>query len=235
VPPWEVAASAEAAAARELGFTGGGISACLGDSNSGEVNILSLGGGGDLVFEFPPPPRGLFVMASRTALRGGVLARCATIVLVLELEMVPWPRIFAVELAVGANSLDVVLDGLKMEVLLRLSSLLLFSTAVPATLGTRPVNVDEREAPPVSLVLVDDAALAEARILRREPIDPPTGAGFNILVVPELIRKLGCRDWDVLPFASANALLDAEELARTGAVILFLLAEGACEGRNAAG
>jgi hypothetical protein len=232
-----VAASAEAAAARELGLTGGGITACLGDSNSGEVNILSLGGGGDLVFEFPPPPppRGLFVMASRTALRGGVLARCAMIVLVLELEMVLWPRIFAVELAVGANSLDVVLDGLKMEALFRLSSLLLFSAAVPATLGTRPVDVDEREAPLVSLVSVDDAALAEARILRREPIDPPTGAGFNILVVPELIRKLGCRDWDVLPFASANALLDAEELARTGAAILFMLAEGACEGRNAAG
>jgi hypothetical protein len=131
------------------------------------------------------------------------------------------------ELAVGANSLDVVLDGLKMDALLRLSSLLFLllllllvpSAAVPATPGTRPVNVDEREAPLVSFVLVD-----EARILPREPIDPPTGAGFNIFVVPELIRKLNCRDWDVLPCVvtpPANALLDAEELARTGA-ILFL-------------
>ena len=49
---------------------------------------------------------------------------------------------------------------------------------------------------------------------------------------------LGCRDWDVLSFAaatpSANALLDAEELARTGA-ILFLLARGGTDGRSAAG
>ena len=217
-----VAASAEAAAAREPGFTGGGITACLGDSNNGVVNILSLRGGEEEpMLGFPPPPRGLFVMASRTTLRGGVLARCAMIVPVLDLVL--WPRIFAMELAVGANSLDVVLDGLKMDALLRLSSLLLLlepSAAVPAAPGTRPVNVDEREAPLVSFVLVD-----EARILRREPIDPPpTGAGFNIFVVPELIRKLGCRDWDVLPCAvapPANALLDAEEVARTGAV-LFL-------------
>jgi hypothetical protein len=227
-----VAASAEAAAARELGFTGGGITACLGDSNSGVVNILSLG---EPVFEFPPaPPRGLFVMASRTTLRGGVLARWAMIVLILDLEAVLAPRIFPRELAVGANSLDVVPLGLKMDALLRLLSLLLLllllllapSAAVPATPGSRPVDVDEREAPLVSFVPVDEAALTEARILWREPIDPPTGAGFNIFVVPELelIRKLGCRNWDVLPFAatpSANALLDAEELARTGAV-LFL-------------
>jgi hypothetical protein len=241
-----VAASAEAAAAREPGFTGGGITACFGDSNSGVVNILSLDGGEEPMFEMPPPPCGLFVMASRTALRGGVLARCAMIVLVLDLEMVElWPRIFAMELAVGANSLDVALDGLKMDALLRLSSLPLLlllllllllvpSAVVPATPGTRLVNVDEREAPLVSFVLMDDAALTEARIPRREPIDPPTGAGFSILVVPELIRKLGCRDWDVLPFASANALLDAEELLRTGA-ILFLLTKGASEGRNATG
>ena len=239
-----VAASAEAAAARELGFTGGGITACLGDINSGVVNILLLDGGEEPMFEFPPPLCGLFVMASRTALRGGVLARWAMIVLVLDLErVVPWPRIFAMELAVGANSLDVALDGLKMDALLRLSSLPLLllllllvpSAAVSVTPGTRLVKVDEREAPLVSFVLVDDAAVPEARILRREPIDPPPiGAGFNILVVPELIRKLGCRDWDVLPFASANALLDAEELVRTGA-ILFLLAKGATEGRNAAG
>ena len=198
-----VAASAEAAAARELGLTGGGITACLGDINSGVVNILLLDGGEEPMFEFPPPLCGLFVMASRTALRGGVLARWAMMVLVLDLEMVvPWPRIFAMELAVGANSLDVALDGLKMDALLRLSSLPLLlllllvpSAAVPATPGTRLVKVDEREAPLVSFVLVDDAAVPEARILRREPIDPPPiGAGFNILVVPELIRKLGCRD-----------------------------------------
>ena len=237
------AASAEAAAARELGFTGGGITACLGDSNSGVVNILSLDSGGEPALEC-----GLLVMASRTALRGGVLARCAMIVLVLDLGTVPWPRILAMELAVGANSLDVALDGLKMDALLRLSSLLLMlplllllvpSGAVPATPGplpgTRLVNVDEREAPLVSFVLVDNAALTEDRILRWEPIGPPpTDAGFNIFVVPELIRKLGCRDWDVLPFASANALLDAEELARTGAK-LFLLANGASKGRDGAG
>jgi hypothetical protein len=170
-----VAASTEAAAARELGFTGDRITAC-----SGVLNILSLGGGGEPVFEFPPPPppppsppmpRGLFVMASRTALRGGVLARCAMMVLVLDLDMVPGPRIFPRELAVGANSLDVVLDGLKMDALLRLSSLLLLllllpllvpSAAVPATPGTRPVDV---EAPLVSFVRMDDVALTEARIL----------------------------------------------------------------------
>jgi hypothetical protein len=160
-----VAASAEAAAARELGFTG--------ESNSGVVNILYLGGGRELVFE-SPPPRGLFVMASRTALRGGVLARCAMIVLVLDLDAVLAPRILARELAVGANSLDVVPVpvGLKMDAFLRLSSLVLLllllflvpSAAVPATPGTRPVNV-EREAPLVSFVPVDDAALTEAHIL----------------------------------------------------------------------
>jgi hypothetical protein len=112
---------------------------------------LSLADGGEPAFEFPPPPRGLFVMASRTALRGGVLARCAMIVLVLDLEKVPGPRIFPRELAVGANSLDVALLGLKMDALLPLLLLLLLpSAAVPATPGTRAV---------------DDAALTEARIL----------------------------------------------------------------------
>jgi hypothetical protein len=149
-----VAASAEAAAAREPGFTG--------DINSGVVNILPFGWGGEPVLEFPspPPPRGLFVMASRTALRGGVLARCATIMLVLDLEKVPGPRVFPRELAVGANSLDVVLVGLKMDALLPLLLLLLEPSAVVlASPGTRP-------APLVSFVPVDDAALtAEARIL----------------------------------------------------------------------
>lgn len=164
-----VAASTEAAAARELGFTGDRITAC-----SGVLNILSLGADGEPVFELPPPPpRGLFVMASRTALRGGVLARCAMMALVLDLEMVPAPpRIFPRELAVGANSLDVVLDGLKMDALLRLSSLPLLllllpllvpSAAVPAaTPSTRPVDV---EAPLVSFARMDDVALTEARIL----------------------------------------------------------------------
>jgi hypothetical protein len=113
------------------------------------VNILSLGGGGEVVIEFAP--RGLFVMASRTALRGGVLARCAMIVLVLDLETVLEPRIFARELAVGANSLDVVLDGLKMDALLRLSSLLLLLLLMLLV--------------PSAAVPVDDAALTEARIL----------------------------------------------------------------------
>jgi hypothetical protein len=121
------------------------------------------------------------------------------IALVLDLETVLGPRIFPKELAVGANSLDVVLVGLKMDPFLLLL-LLIPSVAVPATPGTRPTG------------------------------------GFNIFVVPELIRKLGCRDWDVLPLAaipSVNALLDAEELARTGAK-LFLLAGGASKGRDAA-
>ena len=63
MPLCVVAASAVAAAAREVGFVGGGMTAWLGDSSSGVVNILSRG------------EPGLFVMASRTALRGGVLAR----------------------------------------------------------------------------------------------------------------------------------------------------------------
>ena len=83
-------------------------------------------------------------------------------VLVLDLEMVPGPRIFPRELAVGANSLDVVLDGLKMDALLLPLLLLVPSAAVPATPSTRPVDV---EAPLVSFVRMDDVALTEARIL----------------------------------------------------------------------
>ena len=66
-----VAASAVAAAAREVGLTGGGMTACLGDSiSSGVVNIFPDEG------LTPPPPWGLFVIASSTAaLRGGDLAR----------------------------------------------------------------------------------------------------------------------------------------------------------------
>lgn len=140
---------------REDGFVGGGITAWFG-SNSGVVNILSPRG--EPAF---PPPRGLFVMASRTALHGGVLARCAMMALVLDLAMAGGPgaspvvlRVFARELAVGANSLDVVLVGLKMEALLLLVVLLPLlllvpSAAIPAnsSQGTRAVDVDEREAP----------------------------------------------------------------------------------------
>jgi hypothetical protein len=122
-----VVASAVAAAAREVGLTGGGMTAWFGDCiSSGVVNIFP-GDEGTL----PGPPWGLFVIASRTAaLRGGVLGRCAMMVLVLDFLMVavaaPEPgtaaglRIFARELAVGANNRDVVLLGLKMEALLLL-------------------------------------------------------------------------------------------------------------------
>lgn len=67
-----VAASAVAAVASEMGLTGGGMTACLGDSiNSGVVNIFPDDG-----LTLPPAPWGLFVIASSTAaLRGGVLAR----------------------------------------------------------------------------------------------------------------------------------------------------------------
>jgi len=65
-----VDASAVAAAAREVGLTGGGMTASLEDIiNNGVVNIFP---GDGLTF----PPWGLFVIASSTAaLRGGVLAR----------------------------------------------------------------------------------------------------------------------------------------------------------------
>jgi len=144
--------SAVAAAERELGFTGGGITACLGDNKSGVVNILSLDGGREPAFGFPPP-RGLFMMESRTALRGGVLARCAMMVLVLDLVTMLELRIFARELAVGANNLVEILVGLKMDALLRLSSLLfllLLLLLVPSAA--------------VAFVPLDDAALTEARI-----------------------------------------------------------------------
>jgi len=170
-------ASAVAAAASELGFTGGGITALLGDNNSAVVNILSLAAG-EPAFELAPP-RGLFVMASRTALRGGVLARCAMMVLVLDLAVavavavvvVLELRIFARELAVGANSLDVILVGLKMDTLLFLFSLLLLllsllvsSAAISAAAGpqgTRLVDVNEREVPAPPFVPIDNAGLTE--------------------------------------------------------------------------
>ena len=74
-------------------------------------------------------------------------------------------RIFARELAVGANSLDVDLVGLKMEAFLETllppsSSLILLlplfvpSAAVPASSsqGTRLVDTDEREMPTPSFI-----------------------------------------------------------------------------------
>ena len=157
-----MAASAVAAAAREVGFVGGGMTAWLGDSNSGMVNILSRG------------EPGLFVMASRTALRGGVLARCATMALILDLAAAAGPRVsalglrvFARELAVGAKSLDVDLVGLKMDALLpRLAlalALLLLPVAVTSanpSPSTRPVDV-ERETPTPSFMPVEGLVLTE--------------------------------------------------------------------------
>ena len=150
VPLRVPAASAVAAAAREVGFVGGGMTPRLGDSNSGVVNILS-----------PRGEPGLFVMASRTALRGGVLARCATMMLVLDFAGAAGPRasapglrIFARELAVGANNLDVALVGLKIDALLLLLALAL----VPSSRGARPVDV---EAPTLSLMPADGLALTE--------------------------------------------------------------------------
>ena len=72
-----VAASAVAATAREVGLMGGGMSACLGDiSSSGVANIFPGDDEPAPPLPRPRPPRGLFVIASRTAaLRGGVLAR----------------------------------------------------------------------------------------------------------------------------------------------------------------
>ncbi len=72
-----VAASAVAATAREVGLMGGGMSAYLGDiSSSGVVNIFPGDDKPAPPLPRPRPPRGLFVIASRTAaLRGGVLAR----------------------------------------------------------------------------------------------------------------------------------------------------------------
>jgi hypothetical protein len=72
-----VAASVVAATAREVGLMGGGMSACLGDiSSSGVVNIFPGDDEPAPPLPRPRPPRGLFVIASRTAaLRGGVLAR----------------------------------------------------------------------------------------------------------------------------------------------------------------
>jgi len=90
------------------------------------------------------------MMESRTALRGGVLARCAMMVLVLDLVTMLELRIFARELAVGANNLV----GLKMDALLRLSSLLFLSLLLLLLVPSAAV----------AFVRLDDAAVTEARI-----------------------------------------------------------------------
>jgi hypothetical protein len=125
-----VVAREVAAAAREVGLTGDSI-------NNGVVNIFPGDEGAP-----PAPPWGLFVIASRTAvLRGGVLARCAMKLFVLDVlkaavagavdpSTAVGPRVLARELAVGANSLDVVLLGPKMETL----SLLLLLAELARTL-----------------------------------------------------------------------------------------------------
>jgi hypothetical protein len=112
-----VVAREVAAAAREVGLTGDSI-------NNGVVNIFPGDEGAP-----PGPPWGLFVIASRTTvLRGGVLARCAIMLFVLDFlkaavagavdpSTAVGPRVLARELAVGANSLDVVLLWPKMEAL----------------------------------------------------------------------------------------------------------------------
>jgi hypothetical protein len=168
--PVVVAASAVAAAVSEVGLTGGGMT-CLGDVNSfnGVVNIFPPvvvvvvpGGGGELTF----PLRGLFVIASRTELRGGVLARCATMLPVLDLTtavevtvVVTGLRAFARELAVGASSLDMVPLELKMDALSLpplASAVLPLSSGMTTCAGfvvTPPLRwapkgcVDERETP----------------------------------------------------------------------------------------
>jgi hypothetical protein len=153
-----VAASAEAAAAREPGFTG--------ESNSGVVNILSLSSGGEPVFEFPPP-RGLFVMASRTALCGGVLARCAMIVLVLDLdtELAPCQGTGSrgEQSGRGPGRAE---DGCFVVIVVIAT---LVAAAVVGTLSCRIHNTGHASGRAQSatgiFVSVDDAALTEARTL----------------------------------------------------------------------
>lgn len=225
------AASVAAAAVSDVGLTGGGMT-CLG--NSGVVNILPWAvTGGESAFL----PCGLFVIASRTELRGGVLERCATMLLVLDLTTVEVVgatavveeelRIFARELAVGACSLDVVavLLGLKMEALLPLPSAVLSSASeafgglvVPLLVeaGATPRcvprdNVDERETP---------------RTLWRELVDA-AGAGFNGFV-PVLLDELRARECVAAVGFSALFVVDPE---RVGAM-LFLPA-GPSDGREA--
>jgi len=131
-----VVASAVAAAAREVGLTGGGMTVWFwfwfwfGRSMSGVVNIFLL----------LPSWRGL----------GGVLARCwaATIALVLEVL-----RIFASELAVGAKRR---LLGLKIIEGFLSSSPLAPSPVVVPKLAPVPAPLSEEDTPadfaPLTLV-----------------------------------------------------------------------------------
>ncbi len=107
------------------------------------------------------------------------------IVLVLDLltPVVAGPaavrlRIFARELAVGANSLDVVLLGLKMEALLLLP--------LPAPSGAVVPVLSSKGASTAGFVV------ELARTLLRELVDPMPG-GFNNFA-PVLLDRLGARE-----------------------------------------
>ncbi|KAI9462774.1 hypothetical protein BJY52DRAFT_109761 [Lactarius psammicola] len=214
----EAARTAAAAAASEVGRTGGGT------ASSGVVNILLAPATAELAF--PLPPRGLLVIASRAELRGGVLARCATMLLVLDLATAPVVavglRVFARELAVGANSLDVAVALLGLNMLAAAS--LLPSAAVFVAPGPllvvpgaarrcEPADNEfvavERERPTLPLVPMDEALLAEpASTLRRELVDA-AGVGFKGLAAV-LLDKLADREF-VGPF-----LLDRESNVELG-------------------
>ena len=203
-----VCAKVAAAAASEVGRTGGGTAI------SGVLNILLL------------PPRGLFVIASMAELCGGVLARCATMLLVLDLAPAPFVeaglRVLARELAVGANSLDVAVDLLGLNMLaaaLLLPSAALSSCAPFAGFGAllgaqaagrrcdNEVVADERGRLP--FVPMDEALLAEpASTLRRELVDD---AGIDFVAVSADRGSVG-------PF---GALLDADTV-RAGAMLFQL-------------
>lgn len=206
------AMTATAAAASEVGRTGGGTAI------SGVLNILAAAPaffalrGGLLV---------IIVASRRAELRGGVLARCATMLLVLDLATVPGGlRVLARELAVGANSLDDVaaaLLGLNMlaVALLLLPSAALSSCGNAGFVAPRPLLVgpdtprrcepadnecvaDERGRPTFPLVPMDEALLAEpASTLRRELVDPAE-VGFKALAAV-LLDKLEDRGF-VGPF-----------------------------------
>jgi hypothetical protein len=211
-------AKAAAATASEVGRTGGGTAI------SGELNIL---------LACALPPRGLFVIASKAELRGGVLARCATMLLVRDLATVEEGlRVLARELAVGANSLDVAVDLLGLNMLAvalllpsaALSSCALFAVFRPAA-GRRcePADkefvADERGRP---FVPMDEALLAEpASTLRRELVDD-AGVGF--------VNSADRGSFGPVVPTVAGALFDADTV-RVGA-ILFRLA-GAPDGWNA--
>lgn len=186
------ARTAAAAAASEVGRTGGGMT---GAASSGVVNILAPAAERAI----PLPPRGLFVIASRAELCGGVLARCATMLLILDLATAPVVaaglRVLARELAVGANSLDVAvaLLGLNMFLLLpspALSSSALFAIFVaPGPLFVGPGTA--RRCEPADNEFVADERGRPASTLRRELVDA-AGVGFKGLTAV-LLDKLADR------------------------------------------